>query len=114
MAAFISAECSAWPRAKLPIALSRVSSRGGFSQLKKSRVRNTTTPQDNVRTTRGFASFAAVPAGGSCVNQRHGGARFYSRPIPGNALVVDPDMRAASRSNTDTRFLRMTVMPLVR
>ncbi len=72
MAANTAAQ-SAWPRAKLPIALSRVSCRGVFSQLKRCRVRNT-----------------IAYGGGLCIYQRRGGAQFSLRPIPGNGRVFDP------------------------
>lgn len=96
--AAITAAQSAWPRASLlDIVLGWVPCRGVFSQLKRCRVRNLT----------------VAMTGDSYDDQRHGGARLYSSAIPGNALVVDPAMRAASWSKSDTGFTPMTVMPLV-
>ena len=104
-----SAVSSAWPRAKLPIALSRVSYRGVFSQLKRCRVRNTAS---NQQTCVGVELLRTC-CGGSLANQRRGGARFYSSALPGSGWLVDAITRATSWSNTDTRVMRMTVTPTV-
>jgi hypothetical protein len=72
------------------IALSRVSCRGVFSQLKRCRVRNTTCRKAAEGTSVGGV-LLRPDGGGSCDNQRRGGARLYTSALPGNGRLVDAD-----------------------